>query len=258
MTSSPPLLSVVTITKNNFEGLKRTHSSLRHILGAEHGVEWVVWDGGSRDGSVDYLSRVKPNNWRSCPDKGIYDAMNHGNDLAAGKFVVFINSGDELVMPSVAWLRDSRNYDCMIAGAHEIVFVNGRSAARGARPWEYLQHGLPTSHQAIIYPRDWVSHHRYRTSFLVAGDYDLTCRLIQSGIGCRRERTVIARFYRGGTSSHHIATLNKEASLVQRTVLKRSHLAIAKSSARRLAATYAAQVLDIRLLHRATSEGIIE
>jgi glycosyltransferase involved in cell wall biosynthesis len=91
-----PLLSVITINLNNKEGLKKTIKSV--ISQTFDGIEYIVIDGGSHDGSVDILKEnaVKLSHWESAADKGIYDAMNKGIAKATGKYLLFLNSGDVL------------------------------------------------------------------------------------------------------------------------------------------------------------------
>lgn len=94
------ILSIITVNRNNAAGLEKT---MRSVLDqTETGFEYVVVDGASTDGSVDVIKqfangfggRIK---WVSEPDGGIYNAMNKGIGMAAGKYVQFLNSGDSLV-----------------------------------------------------------------------------------------------------------------------------------------------------------------
>lgn len=90
-----PLLSVITVTLNDLEGLKKTVDSLEEQEFQDY--EHLIIDGGSRDGTILFLNKNQNNrkmNWISETDRGIFDAMNKGLNLARGKFVVFMNSGD--------------------------------------------------------------------------------------------------------------------------------------------------------------------
>ena len=89
-------LSVITINYNNRDGLRKTIESVVNQTCKD--FEYVIIDGGSTDGSVDvikeYADRI--NYWVSEPDKGIYNAMNKGIDVAQGEYCLFLNSGDYL------------------------------------------------------------------------------------------------------------------------------------------------------------------
>ena len=109
-------LSIVTINYNNAEGLERTLNSV--LAQTYEGIEHIIVDGGSTDGSVDVIKRyvqkvesvqkVKSEEvrgkcviWSSEKDKGIYDGMNKGVKKATGDFVWILNSGDCAAAPDV-------------------------------------------------------------------------------------------------------------------------------------------------------------
>ena len=92
------LLSIITVAFRNLAGIVKTHASLAHLAQADDiSFEWIVVDGGSNDGTREYLENLNGiYNLRfvSEPDNGIYDAMNKGIEMAQGKFALFLNSGD--------------------------------------------------------------------------------------------------------------------------------------------------------------------
>lgn len=87
-------LSIITVNYNNLEGLKRTVESVVNQTWKE--FEYIVIDGGSTDGSFEYLKEQSPSfsYWVSESDKGIYNAMNKGIKVANGEYLLFLNSGD--------------------------------------------------------------------------------------------------------------------------------------------------------------------
>lgn len=89
-------LSIITINYNNLAGLKKTFESVVNQTWQE--FEYVIIDGGSIDGSVDYLESQSDNidYWINEPDKGVYNAMNKGIEVATGEYLLFLNSGDHL------------------------------------------------------------------------------------------------------------------------------------------------------------------
>ena len=57
-------------------------------------IEHIIVDGASNDGTLSLLSSMRSNFSAlvSEPDKGIYDAMNKGIQLAKGDVIGFLNS----------------------------------------------------------------------------------------------------------------------------------------------------------------------
>ncbi len=93
-------LSIVTINYNNADGLRKTFASV--AAQTYRDIEHIIIDGGSTDGSVEvikeYVRNVDRMNeltnegihvvWLSEPDKGIYNAMNKGIEIALGRRIV--------------------------------------------------------------------------------------------------------------------------------------------------------------------------
>lgn len=94
-------VSIITINLNNKLGLHRTLESVKVQTNVDY--EHIVVDGGSSDGSVDTLSAFRNDRlkWISERDSGLYHAMNKGIAKATGDYLLFLNSGDYLVAPSV-------------------------------------------------------------------------------------------------------------------------------------------------------------
>ncbi|WP_282343741.1 glycosyltransferase [Pseudomonas sp. PS02288] len=70
--------SIVTINWNNLAGLTKTYESV--AAQTYRNFRWIVIDGASNDGSVEWLKELKDDHAEitSERDKGIYDAMNKG------------------------------------------------------------------------------------------------------------------------------------------------------------------------------------
>ena len=82
-------LSIITINYNNLNGLKTTVESV--LNQSWQLFEFIVIDGGSIDGSKEYLGlqKDKIDYCVSEPDKGIYNAMNKGIKEAKGDYLYF-------------------------------------------------------------------------------------------------------------------------------------------------------------------------
>lgn len=96
-------LSIITINKDNAEGLRRTMESVAAQTCKD--FEYIVVDGASTDGSVEVMQEWAASileagvvvDAHSEPDSGLYNAMNKGVRKATGEYVLMLNSGDWLV-----------------------------------------------------------------------------------------------------------------------------------------------------------------
>lgn len=90
-------LSIITVNLNNRDGLQKTIESV--VSQTFRDFEWIIIDGGSIDGSKELIEQYADHfsYWVSEPDKGIYNAMNKGILKAIGEYILFLNSGDQLL-----------------------------------------------------------------------------------------------------------------------------------------------------------------
>ena len=88
------LFSIITINYNNAEGLEGTIQSVVSQQFIDY--EYIVVDGNSTDDSLDLLKKYSSyiTFYISEPDKGVYDALNKGVQVAKGDYIIFMNSGD--------------------------------------------------------------------------------------------------------------------------------------------------------------------
>lgn len=101
-------ISIITINYNNLEGLKKTMASVFNQTFLD--FEYLVIDGGSTDGSAEYIESQSDNidYWVSEADRGIYNAMNKGVSKASGEYLLFLNSGDHFFNDEV--LKENIHY----------------------------------------------------------------------------------------------------------------------------------------------------
>lgn len=110
-----PLVTVVTAAFNALPDLRETIASVAAQLGPS--VDHVIVDGGSGDGTRDYLAALPPSvRWLSEPDRGIADAMNKGVALARGEFVLVLQAGDLFASPESVAMAEPH-----LRGEHDMV-----------------------------------------------------------------------------------------------------------------------------------------
>lgn len=90
------MLSIITINRNNAEGLRKTMESVLSQTYLD--IEYIVVDGSSSDDSVsiikEYAQKRENIKWISEHDSGIYNAMNKGVRMSHGEYTLMLNSGD--------------------------------------------------------------------------------------------------------------------------------------------------------------------
>ncbi|MBR0539920.1 MAG: glycosyltransferase [Bacteroidales bacterium] len=115
-------LSIITINRNNAQGLKKTMQSV--VEQTSNDIEYIVVDGASTDESVDIIKSFADQRlirWVSERDNGIYNAMNKGIGMAQGEYVMILNSGDYLATPQVI---EQMNDKLVAKGKPDILYGN--------------------------------------------------------------------------------------------------------------------------------------
>ena len=127
-------VSVITINKNNAEGLRKTMLSV--ISQTFNEFEYIIVDGNSSDNSVAIIQELLANtsvhtSWISEDDKGIYNAMNKGIALSEGEYLLFLNSGDYFInndclrlVFSQAPTADIVNARCNVVNGDHVVWTS--------------------------------------------------------------------------------------------------------------------------------------
>lgn len=87
-------VSIITINYNNLAGLEKTRDSI--VCQTYCNYEWIVVDGGSNDGSKEFIVEHadEMSYWCSEKDSGVYNAQNKGTLHASGDYCIYMNSGD--------------------------------------------------------------------------------------------------------------------------------------------------------------------
>ncbi|QXQ12869.1 glycosyltransferase [Skermania piniformis] len=161
--SSRPKISVITITRDDLDGLSRTTESVLTQQG-DFDVEHIVVDGGSDPRVAKLLADLNsPAHVISEPDKGRYDGMNKGIHAATGDLLWFMNSGDLFASPhAIEYALDSLDDVRNEWGfGYEILANDGKPAAVRqhvipfSRPLLAIGYGVP--HQTCYFGADLIA-----------------------------------------------------------------------------------------------------
>ena len=97
--TKPLSFSIITPVLNGMTYLPRCVASVADQRDVT--VEHIVADGGSTDGTVEWLKGQKDVRWISESDHGVYEAMNRGINLAKGDILLLLNSDEQLLPGSL-------------------------------------------------------------------------------------------------------------------------------------------------------------
>jgi glycosyltransferase involved in cell wall biosynthesis len=206
MTARKPLTySIVTVCLNCRNALATTLASVFEQTYPH--VESIVIDGGSRDGTAEYLASLRAALAFSVsePDAGIYDAMNKGMRAATGDYILFLNAGDRLLRADV--LERLAADEVVAAGASPIVSGRVQYEFDGElvdmyRPETVGPEGPGLPHQATFISTELQQAHAFDANLRFVGDYELWRRLQKLGLfKVHYVDLTIATFAQGGAST---------------------------------------------------------
>lgn len=229
--TSVPMLSIVTVVYNSEQYLERTIQSILNQSFKD--VEHIILDGNSKDKTLDIIKKYNDQIafWKSEPDKGIYDAMNKAQNFASGKYIMFLNSGDEFcdfqVLENVFKNTTSDVYygDTVITDESGNALRNRRLRPPQKLTWKDFKYGMLVCHQSIIIKRELSK--QYDTNYKIAADIDWAIRSIKDAKLITNTGINISKFMEGGMSSQHhkrglqerFEILTKHFGIVQNTLM---------------------------------------
>ncbi len=201
-----PLISVITVVKNNDKYLNETFKSV--FSQKFKNFEYIVIDGGSTDKTLKIIKKYqnKINYWISANDRGIYDAFNKGIKLSKGKYIGIINSDDVYTKNALQIISK------YIKKYPEKDFIFGSvkkhwGVLYGYRPEKIkFSWGFYSSHSTGFYLKKKSAQKigLYNLKYKYHADYDYFYRMIvknkMDGMATKKNE-VVGIFRRGGFSS---------------------------------------------------------
>lgn len=174
------VISIITITYNDYDGLKKTLSSIPD----NNFIESVIINGGSDNKSLEYLSSHHGKVINE-EDEGIADAFNKGIKYSSGNAIMFLNGGDELI--NTTYLKDAEEIlrkNSKIDFIHSNLLVTNQTGLElfMKPPFCNLGRGLPYLHPTMIVKKsvfDQIGF--FNKKYKIAMDFDFVVRLVKKG-----------------------------------------------------------------------------
>lgn len=198
--SNSSLVTIITVVFNGVEFLEKT---IKSVISQTY-VEYIIIDGGSTDGTVDVIKKYedKITHWVSEPDKGIYDAMNKGIDLASGKWINFMNAGDRFHSNKIIHeIFNGQTHDVDIVYGDVEFDQDGSLKVQKAKNIKALWRGMTFCHQSAFISIQYHKKHKYSLQYSIAGDFNFFYGALKHKARFKYIEIIVAVFSDGGVSS---------------------------------------------------------
>lgn len=230
-----PLITIITVTYNAEQFLPRTLESVNRCLAEiedKGAIEYLIIDGASKDNTLkiaeqyaSIISKVV-----SEPDRGLYDAMNKGQQLASGRYLWFLNAGDEMYNQyTLRHLLRAFEADADIYYS-DAMFVKEDGSEVGLRSiftphtlphsltWKDFDLGMKVCHQAFIAKKEVANS--YMVDNLSADiDWEINC--LKKSDRIEYLDFTLCRYLLGGLS-----VKNHRKSLIDRFLVLKKHFGL--------------------------------
>lgn len=183
--------AIITVTYNSADCIEKTMQSV--FMQSYPYVDYILVDGASKDGTAhviaDYAEGRKGSDlarrvtrWVSEPDRGIYDAMNKGIDMAYSlmqqdgyeRYVLMLNADDALFAPDtlqqVAGFIEKHDAPDVVAGSWMLHPGHGEYL-RNPGNFPELPRNFVVSHQATFVKVSVLHDNKFELRYRLAADY---------------------------------------------------------------------------------------
>ena len=221
-------ISIITVCYNSAKTIEKTFESVQSQT--YHNIEYIVIDGKSKDGTLDIMNDYKSiiTKYISEPDKGLYDAMNRGIELATGDLVGILNSDDvftdHTILEKVARFHTENDIEASVGNIIKVneegEFIRNYSAEN----WnpEKLKIGFMPPHPAIFFNRNlYEKYGQYHLDFTIAADYELITRFfLKHKISWKFSDITTTHMLIGGISSSGVGTYQLISKEIKKALIR--------------------------------------
>ena len=223
--------SIIVVSLNPGERLRQTLNSILEQTFSDYEV--IIKDGGSKDGSLDFLERehilerYPQIRLITQPDKSIYDGMNQAVDYVNGKYVQFLNCGDlfydkDVLQKTADFIMKQEGTDNNTGLQKDVL----APAIFYGNQYNLLQNSIVTSapqindftcyrnvpcHQVCFYDRRLFEKRAYLPHYTVRADYEHFLYSIYEEHARAFSMPVIVCMYEGGGYSETKENRKKSA-----------------------------------------------
>ena len=214
-------VSIITATYNSAATIASCMTSV--LQQTYPNIEYVIIDGLSTDNTLELVAELKSKNpqanivMRSEADKGIYDALNKGIDLATGEVIGFVHSDDILANPNtIENIVDALRVPNVNGVFGDLQYVTKADTDKVIRHWKsqdfkasLLKKGWMPAHPTLYLKRDvYTKHGGFNLAYKIAADYDFILRVFKDqSYTFKYLPEVIMKMRAGGASNRSLKNI---------------------------------------------------
>lgn len=206
-------ISIITTTYQDVNHLKKVVEGIKNQDYPR--LEYIIVDGGSTDGTVEYLKELEQDfsygwperevKWISEKDSGIYDALNKGICMATGDIIgpMFDKFSNPRVLSDMVSVIEKEGTD----GVHgDLYYVDEQD--NPIRKWKMgniktIRDGWMPAHPTLYLKKEvYDKFGVYKTDYRIAADYEYMIRILKDNqVRLSYIPEVLVHMFYGGTSS---------------------------------------------------------
>jgi len=177
-------VSIITICFNSEKTIEDTIQSVQFQTYPD--IEYIVVDGNSKDSTNEIVSKYTDivSVHISEPDKGLYDAMNKGIQLATGDIIGVLNSDDILADTNIIQKlvnsivqHDGIYGDVGFYSEHDFSYKKRHYSSAGFEKSKFSRGMMPAHPSFYLKKECYERAGLYRTDFKIAADFDMILRI---------------------------------------------------------------------------------
>lgn len=180
-------VTIITVTLNSAKFLE---DCIQSVLNQDYkDIEHIIIDGKSKDGTLDIIRKYENRiaRWISEKDRGMYDAINTGMEMATGDIIGTLNSDDVLASPDVisAIVKTFTEQQVDVIYG-DLVYTEQQNPDIVIREWKGLpykrsrfRYGWMPAHPTFYFKRHLLEQcGYYETHYFTAADYEFMTRYL--------------------------------------------------------------------------------
>ena len=207
-------VSIITVTLNSERFLSDCIESVRRQNYGD--IEHIIIDGKSTDRTLDIIWQNSDHiaNWISETDRGMYDAINKGLEMATGDIVGILNSDDMFASAdAVRSIVECFKHNHTGAVYGNLMYVHPQNTKKIIRLWKGLpykrfrfRYGWMPAHPTFYVRRNLIEKYGpYENHYFSAADYEFMARyLFKHKVSATFLDEMIIKMRTGGMSNGNL------------------------------------------------------